>query len=209
MKEWEVFLSDLERIGWHLISEDDHLLVFSHKRYGEVRFTTNTTQEQILEDLPTDYNLALDFVLQIEGEKSYDRWGKNTSFGITERYYPAQYKEISSLKTREEKVQYAKKFYKKEFWYKLNCDLVEFPLNIIIFDTAVNMGPDDVIRFNKILTKRNSQELHSLAFLSLRMLQYTYNVVNEKNKDKKEEKRKNFLGWQDRCLQLYEKFIIS
>jgi len=50
-------------------------------------------------------------------------------------------------------VKYAKRFYKEKFWYRFNCDLMQFPLNIIVFDTAVNMGPDDAI----VIQKRKSK----------------------------------------------------
>ncbi|MCD6220689.1 hypothetical protein J7K25_00825 [bacterium] len=201
-RSWNEFVKYLNSLDW-TVKEEEDFLIFSHKRYGEVIFNTNVRQEDILQQLPSDFDLALKFVLGIEKEKAYDKYGENTTFGITERWFPKEYKEITSLKSVEEKVKYAKRFYKEKFWYRFNCDLMQFPLNIIVFDTAVNMGPDDAIVIQKRKSKIPYEKsfLDAVNFLALRMIRY----VEKVNKDKR--KKKYLLGWLNRCKKLFEEFI--
>ena len=156
-------------------------------------FLFNEEQEQ----RSNDYDIALEFVLKIEGNESYDKWGGDTCFGITERYYPKQHKEIKTLKTREERVQYARIFYKKEFWDKANCDQLEYPLNIVVFDTAVNMGIPTAMKIEKLRTEIKPRNEESLMYLALRMFAYA-DIVNRNKK-----KRKFLVGWLNRCKELW------
>jgi len=51
MKDWKEFLQELKKRGWILEQEDNHSLVFSHKKYGKVIFTIRCNQKTILAGL--------------------------------------------------------------------------------------------------------------------------------------------------------------
>lgn len=59
--------------------------------------------------------------------------GRETKYGISKRAYPNE--DIKNM-TKER----AREIYRRDYWNKLNLDEVEFPMNLIMFDTAVNMG---------------------------------------------------------------------
>ena len=202
MRKWQDFLKRVERKGWYLESEDDHMIVFSNPSYtkGNLYFT-GATQEQILETIDdANYEMAFEFTLKWEGEKSYDKYGGETYFGITKRYFPKQYTTISKMEQVEDKVKYAKEFYKKNFWDKYHCNEVDYPLDILIFDTAVNI-PKAIKKGYKVLSDLSSQEKSAIVFLTMRIFEYLKRV--NKNKGK----RKFLRGWLNRCKSWYDKFI--
>ena len=78
---------------------------------------------------------ALKFVLKWEGGYSNDPNdpGGETKFGISKRSYP-------NLDIKNLTVKQAKEIYFQNYWLKAGCDKLTSPLDIIVFDTAVNMG---------------------------------------------------------------------
>ena len=82
-----------------------------------------------------NWDKAIDFVLSIEGGYSNDQNdpGGETRYGISKRSYPAL--DIAHLT-----VDQAKEIYKKDYWDKLSCDDLPNGIDVIAFDTAVNMG---------------------------------------------------------------------
>lgn len=103
------------------------------------------------------FEKALQFVLKHEGKYSSDPWGGRTIYGIAERYYPDTFKKVYELynefcgleqknddtaKSIENKmIEEIKNFYKSYFWKNNNCHMLFYPLNMVFFDTAVNLGP--------------------------------------------------------------------
>jgi len=105
------------------------------------------------------FEKALQFVLKHEGKYSSDPWGGRTIYGITEKYYPDTFKkvygfynELCELKQKNasddvikdvesKMMEEIKKFYKSYFWENNNCHRLFYPLNMVFFDTAVNLGP--------------------------------------------------------------------
>ena len=81
---------------------------------------------------------AVEFVLQWEGGLNTDSGGL-TNFGISQHSYPQL--NIKAL-TRETAVG----IYRQDFWNRCHCD--EFPpgIAIMLFDCAVNQGPNQAIR---------------------------------------------------------------
>lgn len=65
--------------------------------------------------------------------------GGETNFGISKRAYP--HLNIKDL-TREE----AQKIYKDDYWNKIRGDSLPFPIALIAFDMAVNMGVKTAIK---------------------------------------------------------------
>lgn len=84
----------------------------------------------------TDYfDRCITFVLSQEGgyvNDSRDAGGE-TNFGISKKAYPSI--DIKSL-TRDEAIE----IYRDDYWKTAGCDKMEWPLCLIVFDTAVNMG---------------------------------------------------------------------
>jgi hypothetical protein len=60
--------------------------------------------------------------------------GGETKWGISKRAHP----ELDIKRLTPEK---ALEIYAKDYWEKCGCDQIDFPLNVLVFDTAVNIGP--------------------------------------------------------------------
>ncbi|AHI29714.1 hypothetical protein AU14_17600 [Marinobacter similis] len=87
--------------------------------------------------------VAMEHVFEWEGGEVNDPRdpGGHTKFGISKRSYP--HLDISSL-TRKKAIQ----IYRKDYWELCQCDKLPGPLALMVFDSAVNQGPD---RAKKIL----------------------------------------------------------
>ncbi len=85
--------------------------------------------------MKTDLERALDFVLKWEGGYVNDPKdpGGETKYGISKRAFPML--DIKDL-TRGE----AADIYRHEYWEKAGCDGLSWPMNMVVFDTAVNLG---------------------------------------------------------------------
>jgi len=51
MSTYKEFLEKLRKKGWIKEHEDNHLIIFSHKKYGKAVFTSKATQKTILAGL--------------------------------------------------------------------------------------------------------------------------------------------------------------
>ncbi len=92
-----------------------------------------------------EFERAIKFVLKWEGglSKNKNDPGGLTKYGISQKSYP--YLDIKNLTLKK-----AKQIYYENYWLKADCDKISFPLNLIIFDTAVNCG---VRRAKQFMTK--------------------------------------------------------
>lgn len=81
------------------------------------------------------FERCIGFVFRHEGGYSNDPRdsGQETNFGISKRAYPDL--DIKGL-TEDA----AKEIYRKDYWLKAGCDKLDWPLCLVHFDTAVNMG---------------------------------------------------------------------
>ena len=134
---------------------------------------------------------ALQFVLKWEGFISNDPHdpGQLTIWGISYKSHREKVLEMEKLLDEGKKVEafeIAKKIYFENYWKGTDCDIWDFPLNLIVFDTAVNLGVSRAKIFN--LTNRGW-----LDYLFLRIDYYT-----------KLENFKYFgRGWINRVIALY------
>src|SRR5512137_1244197 len=84
-----------------------------------------------------NFEKALAFVLgpNIEGGYSFDPDdpGGETKYGISKRTYPLY--NIKNLTLAD-----AKWLYKRDYWDKCDCDGMDWPFDIILFDSAVQHG---------------------------------------------------------------------
>ncbi len=88
-----------------------------------------------LEKYGADFKKAVKFVLQKEGgyvNHPADPGGE-TKYGISKRAYP-------DLNIKDLTVEQAKEIYYRDYWLKAGCDEMDWPMSLVVFDTAVNMG---------------------------------------------------------------------
>lgn len=83
----------------------------------------------------SDFHRALQIVLTHEGGYSWnaDDPGGETNFGISKRAYP--HLDIKNLTAKE-----AADIYQTDYWDACHCDELNWPLNLYLFDSAVNQG---------------------------------------------------------------------
>jgi lysozyme family protein len=82
-----------------------------------------------------NFDRCFNFIMQWEGGYSHDPDdpGGETNFGISKRAHPDV--DIKNL-TRG----FAMTIYKTEYWFTCNCQSKPWPWDLILFDTAVNLG---------------------------------------------------------------------
>ena len=102
----------------------------------------------------SDFEKAFALVMRFEGGYSNDSRdpGGETNFGISKRAYPAL--DIANL-TKDE----AKSIYFFDYWHAINCDLLPYPINVLIFDAAVNHGKNRAVRMLQEALKIKSDGL--------------------------------------------------
>lgn len=108
-----------------------------------------------------DFDKALKFVLKWEGGYSNDPNdpGGETKFGISKRSYPEL--DISKLTLEQ-----AKEIYYQNYWLKSGCNELPFPFNIVVFDTAVNMGRRRAMEFLNAYNDWRDYLLKRIVFYS-------------------------------------------
>lgn len=140
---------------------------------------------------------AINFVLRWEGGYSNhpNDPGGLTIYGISSRSYPDAVKKMEALwkeNKKEEAKQIAISIYKKNYWEKCKCDDLPYPLDIIVFDTAVNMG----VGTAQNLLKASNMDYKE--YLLLRINRYKeIALANEKS-------RVFLLGWINRVMDLWK-----
>ena len=68
--------------------------------------------------------------------------GGETKYGISKRSYP-------DLDIKELTLDDAKKIYKRDYWDKLECDTMPWPVCLVLFDSAVNHGVPATIKMSQ------------------------------------------------------------
>lgn len=84
-----------------------------------------------------NFQRSVDFVLMWECEWDEDAGG--TIFGVTKKWWPEDFEKMLPMNSEDRRI-YAIEFYYREFWSKNGCRTLDWPLDIIVFDTAVNQG---------------------------------------------------------------------
>lgn len=114
-----------------------------------------------------DLRKGLTFVLKWEGGYSFDPKdpGGETNWGISKKSYPNE--DIKNL-SRER----ALEIYCNDYWLKAHCELIPFPTNVAVFDTAVNCGVSRAIKWYE------ESEGDCKKFFELRHDHYV-NIINK------------------------------
>lgn len=130
-----------------------------------------------------NFKIAVNLTLEKEGILSdhKDDAGGLTKYGISQAAYPKL--DIAAL-TKEEAV----KIYKRDYWDKAMCGEIPYPLDVLLFDTAVNHGVDRAVKIlqeslgiaadgiigqKTIAAARNTNNSIYTVFMINRMFAYT------------------------------------
>lgn len=127
-----------------------------------------------------NFDKAITFTLSYEGGYSNDPKdpGGETKYGISKRYHPNV--DIKNLTQGA-----AMEIYRKEYWDVMKCDDLPFPLDICIFDSAVNPGPGATTSFLKLSTDWRD------------VIMYRIQYYLDRHKDL------YLRGWLNRCRDLW------
>ena len=89
----------------------------------------------------SDFTQCFDKIIIAEGGYVNDPTdpGGETNYGISKRAYPNV--DIKNLTLEQ-----AKLIYKNDYWDKVRGDEISYPLNLFMFDCAVNQGVDVAIK---------------------------------------------------------------
>lgn len=85
--------------------------------------------------MSADFDKAFDFIMKWEGgyvNHPKDPGGE-TKFGISKKSYP-------NLDIKNLTLEQAKEIYRVDYWVASGADKMEWPMSLVVFDTAVNMG---------------------------------------------------------------------
>jgi len=137
-----------------------------------------------------DFDKAMEFVFQWEGGYSIDPddLGGETKYGISKRAYP-------SLSIKDLTVDQAKDIYLMDYWHRAGCISMVYPLNIVMMDTAVNMGVGGAKR---LLAKTASDNPIDKADELIASRELRYKRIADLNPSQK----KFLKGWLNRTTAL-------
>jgi lysozyme family protein len=137
----------------------------------------------------TDFDTAIAFVFKAEGYYSDDKNdpGGKTKYGISQKAYPDL--NIQSL-TRQD----AEDIYRRDYWKAAGCDSMQWPLSLVVFDTAVNLGVKRAQRIEK-------ESFNWSEYLFIRLAVYSKLVKNS-------PRFGIYLrGWMNRVINLHKEAV--
>ena len=130
----------------------------------------------------SDFDKAFTIVIGHEGGYVNDPQdpGGETKYGISKRAYPAV--DIAELGLED-----AKRIYRDDYWDACCCDDYHWPLNLYVFDGAVNQGvqvtikmlqaaldlrQDGIIGKKTLAAAREASDWHMARFMARRAMRY-------------------------------------
>lgn len=132
--------------------------------------------------MTNNFPKSLTFVLEREGGYSLDPSdpGGETNFGISKKAYP-------DLEIKYITKEIASGIYFHDYWRPAGCEDLPWPYDLVVFDTAVNMG----VQRAKVLFKN-----------SLDWQDYLLNRISIYTQIVKPGTLKYFRGWINRVIEL-------
>jgi lysozyme family protein len=97
--------------------------------------------QEVCEVDMSDFDRAFEIVVGVEGgyvDDPHDPGGR-TRYGISQRAYP--HEDIVNLTLTR-----AKELYARDYWRPAGCNLLQWPMNLALFDAAVNQGVKPAVR---------------------------------------------------------------
>lgn len=133
-----------------------------------------------------NFDKAFSMLMEFEGGYSNDPTdrGGETKHGISKKAYPNE--NIASLT-----IERAKELYLRDYWGIAGCDDLTYPWDIVVFDTAVNMGPATA----KLIASQSTAWQDVLFQRARRYVQ----IVG-----KNPSQIKFLRGWMNRIIRLWE-----
>lgn len=150
-----------------------------------------------------DFEEAFEWIKKIEGGYVNDPRdpGGETKWGISKRAYPNL--DIKNLTEVE-----AKRLYERDYWWKSGANKLPFPVNLMVFDTAVNMGVKRAKEFLTKTTKLMNRSPEEISDLLHRLVFYfVYRHQRESlylSLGRKPRYRRFLVGWLRRLNKLDE-----
>ena len=132
-----------------------------------------------------NFEKALEFTLPHEGVHSYDQQGGDTRYGLARNFH----EDIPQAEWDNLTLDQAKAIYRSQYWNELHCDDLPFPLDVIVFDSAVNPGTGAAARFLAVTADHET-------YIYLRIQHYL-----------KHSEPQYKAGLIQRCVDLRSKFI--
>lgn len=120
------------------------------------------------------FEKAFDILMQVEGfplVNDPNDPGGLTKYGISQRAYPKL--DIAALTLDQ-----AKQIYYEDYYLKCKCDKLLTPLNIMVFDCAVNQGPGTAIVFLQYILKIKIDNIIGIETIKAANQNVDSNVVN-------------------------------
>lgn len=144
------------------------------------------------------FDACIEFVLAAEGGYVNDKYdtGGETKYGISKRSYPKV--DIKNLT-----LEAAREIYKRDYWDACHCSELLEPLDVVVFDTAVNMGVGRAKEFLNEPYEGGEGKFGDITpivieYLKLRDAKYDSIVAN------KPSQKKYIKGWRNRMNHLRE-----
>lgn len=91
--------------------------------------------------MKNNFDIAFDLLIRLEGGITNDPNdnGGLTKYGISQKSFP-------NLKIVELTLEDAREIYKQNYWDACRCDELPDSLDVAVFDSAVNQGPEQAIK---------------------------------------------------------------
>lgn len=153
-------------------------------------------------DTRKHFEVALKHVLKWEGFISDDPQdaGKLTIWGISYRSHKdavSEMKRLIEAGDKDKAFKIAEDIYWNVYWLKAKCDNMHYPLNICVFDTAVNMGRSMAMKILEHCRRKDFTPPHIICWKDYLLSRlYTYS--------KFKQAKLYFRGWSNRVLDLYK-----
>lgn len=144
-----------------------------------------------------NFTKAINFLLKWEGYMSNHRadTGGLTIFGISSKFYPKEVERMAKVE-KDHALEMAKDIYLKDYWVKSGCDDLEYPFDLIVFDSAVQHGVGKA----KTLLSESKDHIDYL----FKRINYYLNIVKAKP-----NQRVFLVGWVNRVVDLYNYITTS
>lgn len=134
----------------------------------------------------TSFDKSVKFIMSPDIEGGYVNNPKDpggeTKYGISKKWYP-------KLDIKNLTPEHAVAIYLKDYWLIAGCDALPWPLDLVVFDTAINNGMSVAKRFLKITDDW-------AKYLVLRLILYNKIVI------KHPERKSSLEGWQNRITKV-------
>jgi lysozyme family protein len=132
-----------------------------------------------------DFDRCVDIVIRLEGGDMITAdSGGVTKWGISTKAHP-------DLNVRNLTLEQAKEIYRKEYWNACGAEFLTWPMNLAVFDCAVNQGVSVAVDIA-------NDALDVAEVIVMRMRRYA------KLADNRKDLRQYFRGWIGRLVKVWD-----